>query len=101
MAHMPNTAFDMAINKTQVVKAFSPDGTFLDVIRDAPLLSCKENISSAADTVTFSLPRAIDAFDGAGQPGSMGTITKGVNLQWWVYGVGLPSTGLLKYNGII
>lgn len=91
----------MFYNKTQIVKCYTPGGTFIDVIRDAPYLSCKENINASADTVTITLPRSIDNFDGAGQPGSMGTIAKGNNLQWWVYGDGLPSTGLLKFNGII
>lgn len=74
---------------------------FIDVILDAPLLNCKENISSAADTVKITLPRAIDAFDGAGQAGSKGTIVQGNIIQWWLYGAGLPAIGLLKYQGVI
>lgn len=93
--------WDTNINKFQVVKVYDPTGLFIDVIRDAPYLSCKENISAAADTVKIMLPRAIDAFDGAGQPGSKGTIVMGNIVQWWVYGAGLPSTGLLKYQGTI
>lgn len=92
---------DANINKFQTVKVYSPDGTFIDVIRDAPYLSCKENISAAADTVQITLPRPIDAFDGAGQPGSLNTIVKGNIVQWWLFGAGLPSTGLLKYQGVI
>jgi len=89
------------IYKFQVVKVYDPSGNFIDVIRDAPLLSCKENINAAADTVTITLPRRIDAFDGAGQPGSLNTIVSGNVVQWWLYGAGLPSTGLLKFQGKI
>jgi hypothetical protein len=92
---------DANINKFQVVKVYDPSGNFIDVIRDAPLLNCKENISAAADTVKIMLPRAIDAFDGAGQPGSKGTIVAGNVIQWWLYGVGLPAAGLLKFQGTI
>lgn len=98
---MPNTIADMAINKQMVVKVYDPNMNYIDIIRDAPILSSKENISSAADTVKISLPRPIDAFDGAGQPGSMNTIVKGNIVQWWLYGVGLPATGLLKFQGRI
>lgn len=99
---MPSgTGNDMSINKIQIVKVLDPNGLFIDVIRDAPLLSCKENISAAADTVKITLPRAIDEFDGAGQPGSKGTIVEGNIVQWWLYGDGLPTTGLLKYQGVI
>src|SRR5690348_14962293 len=82
---------DGNIVKFQVLKCYDSAGNFMDVIRDAPLLSCKENISAAADTVTITLPRPIDNFDGAGQPGSKGTIQQGNILQWWLYGAGLPS----------
>lgn len=98
---LPYSSVDATINKFQVVKVYDPLMNFIDVIRDAPLLSCKENISAAADTVKLTLPRAIDAFDGAGQPGSKGTIVEGNILQWWLYGAGLPANGLLKYQGYI
>lgn len=95
------TIADMSRNKAQAVKVYDPTGLYLDTIRDAPFLQCTENINSAASTVKMVLPRAIDAFDGAGQPGSKGTIVSGNNVQWWLYGAGLPPTGLLKFNGII
>lgn len=99
---MPSyTKVDMSINKQQIVKCYDSAGNFIDIIRDAPLLNCKENINAAADTVKFTLPRSIDAFDGAGQPGSRNTIVAGNVIQWWLYGAGLPVAGLLKYQGII
>src|SRR2546429_6211457 len=99
---MPSgTSLDMSINKQQVVKVLDPNGLFIDVIRDAPYLSSKENINAAADTVKFTLFRAIDAFDGAGQPGSKNTIVSGNIVQWLLYGAGIISSGLLKFQGVI
>lgn len=99
---MPSyTSADMSIRKQQIVKVFDSSGRYLDVMRDAPYLECKENINAAADAVKITLPRAFDAYDGGGQPGSMNTIANGNIVQWWLYGVGLPSTGLLKYQGVI
>lgn len=95
------TSADMSINKQQIVKVFDSSGKFLDIIRDAPYLECKENINAAADAVKITLPRAFDAYDGGGQPGSMNTIANGNIVQWWLYGVALPSTGLLKFQGVI
>src|SRR3989441_613949 len=95
------SSYDTFYTKCQIVKVYDSTGLFLDTIRDAPYLSCKENINSAADTVKFTLPRAIDAFDGAGQPGSKNTIVSGNIVQWWIYGAGIISSGLLKFQGII
>src|SRR5207302_9018776 len=93
--------YDATVTKQQVVKVLDPNGLFIDVIRDAPYLSSKENINAAADTVKFTLFRAIDAFDGAGQPGSKNTIVSGNIVQWWIYGAGIISSGLLKFQGTI
>jgi hypothetical protein len=93
---------DLSYNKHQTVKVYDPNGNFIDVIRDAPYLSgYKENINAAADTVRFTLPRPIDAYDGQYQPGSKDTIVLGNNVQWWLYGAGLPASGLLRYSGKI
>src|SRR2546423_9320988 len=96
-----SSSYDTFYTKCQIVKVYDSTGLFLDTIRDAPYLSCKENINSAADTVKFTLPRAIDAFDGAGQPGNKNTIVSGNIVQWWIYGSGIISSGLLKFQGII
>lgn len=87
--------------KQQIIKVYDASGNFIDIIRDAPYVSIKDNINAASDSMTIVLPRAIDAYDGLYQPGSKNTIVLGNNVQVWVYGEGLPSTGLLKYNGII
>src|SRR5256885_10267032 len=96
-----SSSYDTFYTKCQIVKVYDSTGLFLDTIRDAPYLSCKENINSAADTVKFTLTRPIDAFDGAGQPGSKNTIVSGNIVQWWIYGAGIISSGLLKFQGII
>jgi hypothetical protein len=49
----------------------------------------------------MTLPRSIDAYDGLYQPGSKNTIVKGNIVQWWLYGAGIASSGLLKYAGRI
>lgn len=90
------------LNKFQVVKVYDTNGNFIDVIRDAPYLSgYKEQINAAADNVKLVLPRPVDAYDGSYQPGSKNTIVLGNNVQWWLYGLGLPSGGLLRYSGVI
>jgi hypothetical protein len=92
---------DASYQKYAVVKVYDTNNNFLGTIDDAPYLTIKENINAAADAMHIILPRAIDAYDGANQPGSKGTITMGNNVQVWLYGAGLPSSGLLKFNGII
>lgn len=93
---------DLSYNKAMIIKVYDTTGKFIDVIRDAPYLtSYKENINAAADTVRVTLPRPIDAYDGQYQPSSKNTLVLGNNVQWWLYGVGLPTSGLLKYSGKI
>jgi hypothetical protein len=101
VVHTPVSDQDQNIYKFQIVKVYDPTGLFIDVIRDAPLLSFQENINAAASTVTMTLSRSFDAYDGLYQPGSKNTIAKGNIVQWWIYGAGLPSSGLLKYAGRI
>lgn len=93
---------DATIFKSQVVKAYDPSGNFIDTVKDAPYLSgFTEAISAATTALTVSLPRAIDAYDGTNQPNSKQTIVQGNILKWFLYGPGLPSSGLLRYQGII
>lgn len=87
--------------KTQIVRVFNPSGAFLDLWHDAPLLSgFKEAVNSAPTPIKVKLPRKFDFFDEAGF-GQFGTIGQGNIVQWWLYGPGLPPTGLLRYQGII
>lgn len=93
---------DASINKMQLVKAYDPSGNFLGIIGDAPYLTGITDAVGAATTAhTAKLPRKIDAYDGAGQPGSAGTVASGNIWKWYMYGPGLPATGLLRYQGII
>lgn len=92
---------DLSYTKQQIVKVYDPNHIFIDIIQDAPPLSFQENINAAASTVTMTLPRAFDAYDGLYQPGSRGTIVKGNIVEWWLYGAGIASSGLLKYAGRI
>lgn len=92
---------DLSFNKQMIVKCFTPDGAFIDVIRDAPLLTFQSNINAADSSVTMTLPRSIDAFDGLYQPSSKSTIVKDNIIEYWLYGAGISSSGLLKYAGII
>jgi len=88
--------------KQQVVRVFTSAGAFIDVWRDAPLLSgVKFAINSATSPLRVQLPRAFDNFDEAGTTGALGTIAQGNIVQYWLYGPGLPSTGLLKFQGVI
>lgn len=92
---------DATIYKTQIVKAYSPSGTFIDVIRDAPLLSgFKEAVNTAISPLQVVLPRAFDNFDmgGAGGPG---TIAQGNLWVYTIFGPGLPVTGKVRYQGIV
>lgn len=97
----PNSPVDATFIKFQVVKVYDTNGNFIDTIKDAPFLSCKENINAAADAVRLVLPRPIDAYDGLYQPGSKNTIVHGNIVQWWIYGAGIDPGGLLKFQGII
>lgn len=101
---MPSyTSRDLSIQKEQIVKVYANDGvTFLGTIPDAPYLTgFTEAVNAAISSITISLPRRIDSFDGANQPGSRNTIVKGNVVKYYLYGPALPSTGLLRYQGII
>ncbi len=93
---------DLAINKQQIVQVFGPNGNFIDVWRDAPLLAgFKEAINAATTPLRIQLPRSFDNYDLAGQPGSRGTIAQGNIVQYTIFGPGLPATGKIRYQGII
>src|SRR5579885_1950374 len=94
---------DLSGYKQQIVRAYQPDGvTFINQITDAPLLAgFKESINSAIQPLRVTLPRKFDSFDEAGISGNLGTIGLGNIWQYWLYGPGLPSTGLLRYQGVV
>jgi len=88
--------------KQQMVLVYNASGTFLDVWRDAPLLSgVKYAINSATTPLRVQLPRPFDNFDEAGVGGNRGTIAQGNIVQYWLFGPNLPAGGLLKFQGVI
>jgi hypothetical protein len=96
------TSRDNSLYKSQLVKCYSPSGTFIDVVRDAPFLSgFTEAVNAATSSITVTLPRRIDAYDGANMPSSRGTVALGNIWKWYLFGPGLPATGLLRYQGIV
>lgn len=92
---------DASSIKQQIVKVYDTSGNFLGLIYDAPYLTIKDNINAASDNLKIILPRKIDAYDGANQPGSGGTIAMGNTIQVWIYGAGISSSGNLRFSGII
>lgn len=88
--------------KRQMVYVYNASGQFLDVWRDAPLLAgFKEGINQAPSPLRVKLPRQFDSFDEAGTAGARGSIAQGNIVQYWLFGPGLPTTGLLRYQGVI
>jgi hypothetical protein len=102
MAGHDYSAADQTVYKQQMVLVYTSAGQFLDVWRDAPLLAgVKFAINSAATPIRVKLPRSFDSFDEAGEPNSRGTIGQGNIVQYYLFGPGLPASGLLKFQGII
>lgn len=96
------TSQDATIFKSQVVKVYTNAGNFIASVPDAPYLTgFTEAINAAPTSLTLSLPRAIDAYGGANMPNSNGTVVQGNVWKWYVYGPGLPTNGLLRYQGIL
>jgi len=90
------------VYKSQMVYVYTSASVFIDVWRDAPLLSgFKEAIDAATSSMRVQLPRSWDNFDLYGAPGSRGTVRQGNIVKYYLYGPGLPTTGLLRYQGII
>lgn len=97
-----STGMDLSLYKMQVVQCFNSSGQFIDVIRDAPLLAgFKESINSATTPLRVTLPRKFDAFDEAGITGNLGTIGLGNVWKYYLFGPGLSSSGLLRFQGVI
>jgi hypothetical protein len=89
--------------KHQTVYVYAPDGkTFIDVLRDAPLLAgFKETINSGTSPLRVRLPRSFDFYDQAGVINSRGTIAQGNVVKYYLFGPTLPQLGLLRFQGSI
>lgn len=93
---------DLTVFKQQVVQVFTSGGTFIDVWRDAPLLTgFKETINGGITSLVVTLPRFFDNFDLLNMPNSRGTVAQGNIVKYFLFGPGLPNTGKLRYQGII
>lgn len=91
-----NSSQDLSIYKTQQVLVYSSAGAFIGAWADAPLLAgFKEAINAATTPLSIELPRSFETFN------SDNTIAQGNNVQFWLFGPGLPSTGLLRFQGVI
>jgi hypothetical protein len=95
--------FNQKFYKHQTVYVYAPDGkTFIDVMRDAPLLAgFKETINSGTSPLRVQLPRSFDFYDQAGVVNSRGTIAQGNVIKYYLFGPTLPASGLLRYQGYI
>lgn len=100
----PSSSFvDTTVYKTQQVFVYAPDGvTFIDVLHDAPLLAgFTETISAGISPIRVQLPRSFDYYDQPGAGGSHGTIAQGNVVKYYLFGPGLSTSGLLRYQGFI
>lgn len=96
------SAYPWKYIKQQLVKVYNAAGTFIDVWRDAPLLDgFKEAIQANTTPIRVKLPRRFDNFDELGTIGALGSIAQGNTVKWYLFGPGLPATGLLRYQGVI
>lgn len=81
---------------------FDPQGNFLDVLRDAPLLAgFKETINSGISPLRVQLPRSFDNFDQPGGFPGRSTISQGNVIKYYIYGPGLPAGGKIRFQGYI
>ncbi len=119
---------DLHYQKVQQVKVYDVNGNYLGIWADAPLIvGLKDTINACQSPVKLVLPRKIDNFDGVGQYQSVpastwghfaygtgiwseegqalvrtaNTVVQGNTVQIYLYGPGLPATGLLKFQGYI
>lgn len=97
-----NSIQDLAIFKEQQVVILNPSGQFVGVWADAPLLAgFKETINSGTSPLQVELPRPFDNFGLVGSLGASGNVGQGYIVQYWLFGPGLPTTGKLRYQGVI
>lgn len=93
--------------KQQIVKVYTASGTFIDVMRDCPLMGSqgctapKFAINNTTGQVTITLPRKWDSFDEVGDNRGRGTIGAGNVVQFWVYDNATVTAGRLVYQGYI
>jgi len=96
---------DLSVYKYQLVQVYAPGvsgygsiGAYIDTWRDAPVISnLKESINAGADLLRITLPRPYNNPD----PNGRITMAAGNVVQVYIFGPGLPSTGKLRFQGVI
>jgi hypothetical protein len=105
MAPSPVLAYSIVslrTQKMQQVQVFDPYGNFLTIWKDAPHISgLKDTVNCAQGQLKLVLPRAIDSYGAPGQTLSDGTVALQNQVKIYLFGPGLPKTGLLKFSGYI
>lgn len=93
---------DLTVYKKQMAYVYDPQGNYLDVLRDAPLLAgFKETINSGISPLRVQLPRPFDNFDQPGGFPGRSTISQGNIVKYYIYGPGLPAGGKIRFQGFI
>ncbi len=120
---------DLHYQKIQQIKVYDAYGVYLGIWVDAPpIAGLRDTINACQSPIKLVLPRKIDSFDGAGQSpyrsvaasawggfayGSgiwsagqsvsrtANTVAEGNTIKVFLFGPGLPASGLLKFQGYI
>ena len=96
------TIVDLHYQKQQQVQVFDAYGNFLTIWPDTPHINgLKDTINAAQGQIRMVLPRTIDNFDAFGHPGTATSLALMNGVKIYVFGPGLPLSGLLKFNGFI
>jgi hypothetical protein len=94
--------FNLGVYKEQQVLVYDGSGNFIDCVRDAPLLSgFKDTLNGVTSPLKVQLPRKFENLDLLGTPNNHGTMQQGYVWKYYLYGAGLPSSGLLRYSGAV
>lgn len=94
------TQYNLNVYKEQMVLVYDQYGNFVDSVRDAPVLSgFKESINAVTGSLKVVLPRKFEQIDLPGQANSHGIMQQGYVWKYYLFGPGLPSSGLLRYSG--
>jgi Concanavalin A-like lectin/glucanases superfamily len=95
-----NTQYDLSVYKEQMVLVYDYNGNFVDCVRDAPILSgFKESINAVTSSLKVQLPRKFEQIDLPGETNAHGIMQQGYVWKYYLFGPGLPSSGLLRYSG--
>ncbi len=115
-ANIPNPGYNMALiaglppgyaTKQQIVKVYTPNMTFIDVWRDAPLMgqsggpTPKFGLNTIHGQITWTLPRRFDAYGEFGDPTGTGTVGAGNIVQIWIVDNLNYTSGRLVWQGKI